>query len=230
MCKPHQCSTTVSTLLELGYICTGQGGCLALGTLSGQIDCGDYLCDLKTAACHATCNPSGKQCKSGVLCSLSLCGGQLKPLGASCSIKGECESDKCIQGVCCDHDCGDACKTCKLPGAVGRCLPVPYGQKPDVGKSCQIKPPCGEDGTCNGQGKCRKSLAGTACGANICKDESSQSQLKIRACDGSGGCKENKLSCGNYKCQPGLTSCYGRCTTSAQCIAPTTCKVGQCTL
>ena len=228
VCKKAQCSSADPIKLDLPHMCDGKGTCANLTTIHKETDCGDYLCNPGTAACHASCT-SNAQCKTGKTCSLGRCNGKEKPLGTSCSVKGECESDKCVQGVCCESDCNDACKTCKLPGAPGRCLPVPYGVMPTTPKSCSVNKPCGEDGYCDGSGKCRRSLSGTSCG-NICKNDASKSYIEVGTCNGGGGCGDVVYGCGNYKCDLTLDFCHGRCTSNSHCIAGFTCKGGKCAL
>ena len=46
---------------------------------------------------------------------------------------------------------------------------------------------CGNDGTCNGAGACRKYVIGTQCAAATCTGSTSTS---LRACDGAGVCVE----------------------------------------
>ena len=228
VCKDAKCSTADPTFLDLPHMCDGQGACADLTALYSETECGDYRCDAKVAACYGSCSGSG-QCKAGKTCAAGLCNNKLKSLGLTCSLKSECESGKCVQGVCCNNDCNDACKTCKLPGALGRCLPKPYGQKPDSPKSCTVNTPCGEDGFCDGAGKCRDALAGLPCG-NLCKNETSKASILVGACDGGGKCGETVYQCGNYKCAASTASCYGRCTSNTHCVAGFTCKGGSCAL
>ena len=115
-----------------------------------------------------------------------------------------------------------------LPGAFGRCLPTPYGQK-DPKNKCLVKPACDEDGRCDGNGKCRKYISGTSCGPNLCKDETSSSGTKLYSCDGAGKCVETLYSCGNYRCAASLKSCLGRCTSSSHCVGTMKCISGKCT-
>src|SRR5688572_13924692 len=49
------------------------------------------------------------------------------PLGTSCLVGTECESGFCVDLVCCNRACTDACFTCALQGAVGTCMPADLG-------------------------------------------------------------------------------------------------------
>src|SRR5262249_2157448 len=55
---------------------------------------------------------------------------------------GVCSADH----HCCGSACTAPCQSCAIPGAVGRCLPVPAGTDPDG--------ECGIGATCNAAGAC----------------------------------------------------------------------------
>jgi hypothetical protein len=49
----------------------------------------------------------------------------LLPTGAVCSGNGLCQSQQCIDGVCCNTACGGNCDACNLAGTVGTCTLMP---------------------------------------------------------------------------------------------------------
>ena len=228
-CAARKCSSSEPTKVTPARFCDGLGKCLDTEALFGTIDCKEYRCDSQTKACRTSCTKDS-HCKSGKICKIGKCAGKAKPLGASCSSKIQCESGKCVNGVCCESDCVGACSTCIHPGVEGLCIDIPNGSLPRAGHSCPVTPHCGEDGRCNGSGKCRKAPAGSYCSSTQCVPDGKDYVLISWACKGDGKCEATKHACGNFACQPGGKSCYGRCETNAQCKTGLVCKSTICTL
>ncbi len=68
------------------------------------------------------------KCQAGV-CSVG------KPNGDSCSQNGECQSNNCVDDVCCDTACSGLCEACvalKTGGSDGSCSPILANQDPDA--------------------------------------------------------------------------------------------------
>ena len=61
-------------------------------------------------------------------------------IGQKCSENGYCQSDHCVDGVCCESDCAEQCKVCNLEGQPGHC----------VAKTCPATQGC----NINTDGKC----------------------------------------------------------------------------
>jgi hypothetical protein len=84
----------------------------------------DCTADHYCAANGSSCKPQvaqGDSCNSGA--------------GKDCKVAGcdVCASGHCVDGVCCEQACGDACQACSLAltGAPdGTCAPVPADQDP----------------------------------------------------------------------------------------------------
>jgi alpha-tubulin suppressor-like RCC1 family protein len=62
-----------------------------------------------------------------------------RELGDDCSAAGDCASDHCVDGVCCDVPCAGTCEACAPAlhgqrGHAGRCRPVAKGTDP--GEEC----------------------------------------------------------------------------------------------
>jgi len=66
-------------------------------------------------------------------------------LGQPCSVRGDCETGECVDGVCCGNPCEGPCLACDLPDRVGTCTPVPAFEDPDG--DCEV-------GVCDGSGRC----------------------------------------------------------------------------
>jgi hypothetical protein len=49
-------------------------------------------------------------------------------LGAMCSSKDQCQSNYCVDHVCCDGQCDGQCQACNLASFVGSCKSLTSGQ------------------------------------------------------------------------------------------------------
>ncbi len=148
----------------------------------------------------------------------------------SCSCNDECQTGFfCADGVCCTSACGQTCRACNLATSLGVCAPVPSGVKPHDSLVCAASKPatCGQDGTCDGKGGCRKYVEGTECKLGTCDGDS---VTGIVACDGKGNCSEaaSSLICPPYTCDPATSHCTYTCTSNSQCAAGQQCVAGRC--
>ena len=76
-----------------------------------------------------------------------------------CSSGSECDNGICVDGFCCDRACGgcEACKQVVTGKPNGTCAPVASGADPhDACADETATLECGNDGTCDGKGACRK--------------------------------------------------------------------------
>jgi hypothetical protein len=148
------------------------------------------------------------------------------PLGSACSDPSQCQSNSCVDKVCCASTCSGPCVSCDLSGSEGTCSPDPAGTDP--GDDCAQDPvaTCMLDGTCDGKGGCRSYVAGTVCGTTCVSGDS----YADKTCDGSGQCQSPGgagTSCGAYLCDSSTGACYTSCTSDAQC--KTSCNpAGKC--
>ena len=122
--------------------------------------------------------------------------------------------------------------SCSLTGSVGTCSPIAPGAPPLVAAQCPAAAAstCGNDGTCDGAGACRKHVSGTQCAAPMCS--SATIALSARTCNGAGVCGAATSSpCGKYTCDTTAGACRTSCTTAAtDCVAPNICNANICTL
>ncbi len=215
-------SCTGSTLTQ-GRTCDGAGTCRPATTAM----CDPFACG--AGACKATCTTNA-DCVSPNVCSNGSCG-KLPP-GAPCTSASSCVSGFCAQGVCCDKACTGTCMSCALSGSAGTCSPVPAGAAPNPTSQCAATAASGclTDGLCDGTGHCRDWPSGTVCAAASCMD----STLKPAAtCDGAGTCKTfTPGNCpGNLVCDSTtMNSCKTKCASDADCVSPTVCNGGSCSL
>jgi hypothetical protein len=156
-----------------------------------------------------------------------------KALGQPCTSGAECDSTLCVDGVCCGSACGALCYACNLIGKEGTCSLVPAGMTPPATamQRCAPNPAssCSFDGTCDGNGGCRKWPAGTLCMNASCNGPSF---MPAAACDGQGKCMAaTAIDCTPYNCGTvnGALDCLMTCTTGGnECVTASTCMNGSC--
>ena len=138
--------------------------------------------------------PATPTASRGTVCNSGSCG--KKRLGQICAAGSECDSGNCVDGVCCSSASCGTCASCNVTGSAGSCRPVPAGAMEPHG-GCAAAPPCGFNGTCDGNGACRPMPAGTICGAASCSGSTS---TPAGSCDGAGTCRQSPVSCSPYLC------------------------------
>jgi hypothetical protein len=215
-----------SVLLDTARVCDGQGTCRA----AQLVDCSPYLCS--GGECNASCT-SDADCEPGHQCvsttvrgtTTGRCG--LKKNGQSCSYPGDCESNQCVDGVCCESACDGPCRSCALPGSPGRCGNVASGAA-DPRNTCvdEGKSSCGTDGLCDGAGACRTYAPGTVCGTQTCQ---AGIYTAASTCSQSGACVPPlPRACDPFICNG--SSCYSACATNSHCAPGKFCVNGSCGL
>src|SRR5512138_937948 len=148
--------------------------------------------------------------------------------GQPCTMPGDCLTGQCADGVCCEQSCSHPCFSCLFPGAQGRCLPLPTGIPPRAPEACRTTDPstCGLDGTCDGQGDCRRYVAGTVCRRPLCEQEVYRA---ASLCDGQGGCAEPlTFACAPFGCDPDGGACRATCQTDHDCAPSYRCSNNSC--
>lgn len=214
--------TCTGSTLTQARTCDGAGTCRPATTAK----CDPFTC--ATTACKATCTADA-DCVSPNVCTNGSCG-KLPP-GAACTTAASCVSGFCAQGVCCDTACTGTCQSCALAGTTGTCSPVPAGQAPTPATQCAAtaKTGCLTDGFCDGAGHCRDWPSGTQCAPAAC---TGQVFTPAATCDGAGTCKTvTPGNCpGNLLCDGGGLMCKTTCTADADCVSPTMCTNGTCSL
>ena len=215
-CKGSTCN---GANMDLASRCDGNGACVPTATQS----CAPFMCDSVANACRSTCMMDA-DCAAPSTCMNGSCG--KKPLGAACATGDQCNSGFCAQGTCCSSACDGTCRSCGQPGTAGNCVTVPAGQDPFDQCAQSDAKTCGTDGTCDGNGACRKFLSGTVCSPAMCNGGTESS---TRRCDGNGVCQTGTTrTCEPFACGNGGT-CLSACTTGADCAADFFCIGGSCT-
>jgi MYXO-CTERM domain-containing protein len=209
---PNVCGPTGACGAPNGTACAFGATC-STGFCVGGVCC-NTLCNGPCDTCLAAKGaPADGVCFTPSLCTAG------KNLGDKCAVEGECVSQHCVDGVCCNNACNGVCVACN--GTTGICENAADSSDPHG--SCKGDASCG--GTCNGSGACRYPSSGTHC--DTCK-----------ACDGNGKCNqlpanEDDPACGPISCAGLATECATfadvsarRCVVAGLCAAPndpTTC-------
>lgn len=206
-----QCVTPDS---DLGAPCVADGDCIGGRCFDG------VCCDSECGGSCEQCNAPGQLGRCGaapaesadVACDAGrLCAGRgqcLLPLGASCSLNGECLSGECGAalaggGVCCDAVCADG-QRCS---ATGSCVDAPRAD----GNACVSGTDC-QSGSCVG-GRCCESACDGTC----------------QACSGLGDCNVNPGNddrCAAIDCPATTTVCatYPADVATSLCAAFGACR------
>jgi hypothetical protein len=195
----ERCDGSGNCLLVDGQTCNGNSECLSDICVNGY--CCNSTCALNCYSCQlsgseGTCTivPSGNDpdpdCSSGQLCDGS--GGCKRADGQGCNNDGQCLSDSCVDGVCCNSDCNAECYSCQVAGSVGTCTVVGQGDDPD--------PDCLSNERCDGSGSCLL-VDGQSC--------TNDGQCVSGSC-ADGYCCNSSCTAECYSC--GLTGTEGTCT------------------
>jgi len=221
-CGVASCQNAVTAAAST---CNGLGVCQ---TTPGGAPCEPYRCDSAKGTCKTTCTALA-DCAPGNYCDLGLCV-PTKIFGVPCGAATECLSGFCVDGVCCDSQCGGQCEACAETGNLGKCVTVsgaPRGSRTQCNGSgaCQ--------GKCDGTDKnaCTFPGAATTCGAPAsCTGDVSSPQ---GACDGTGACTTaGTKSCLPYACDSSNGACKSACASDADCSQGAKCDTasGKCAI
>ena len=138
----------------------------------------------KTPSATGTCDDIDADTDPDMECiGATLCDGagvcELLSNGTSCSQNGECMSNFCVDGVCCNNACPGACEACNLGGSIGTCTDraagaagspscAPYlcdGNNGTCPNTCVDSGDCSAGNYCNASNNCVAQQAnGSMCG------------------------------------------------------------------
>jgi len=151
----------VDLKLMLGAILKPDGAsCGSSNECLSQAGCIDGVC-CKTACpeCRACAAGTGEcttlvasaadpdSCMGANTCDAS--GSCKKANGQTCAAAGECASNVCADGVCCNATCDGICRSCNLPASVGTCSAVVSAED----DTCRTTPATGVN-VCDATGVC----------------------------------------------------------------------------
>jgi len=155
------------------------------------------------------------------------CTSRCTALGEACEAPGDCESGRCVDGVCCESSCTGPCEACsgELTGAAsGVCAAVLPDTDPDDDCEDEGAESCGSTGQCDGEGACALYPSSTVCGEASCSEGTALSE---RLCDGEGACEGgNHTECTPYAC--GANECRSSCTGDDDCASGSFCVIDKC--
>lgn len=212
-CRTASCGPAgTKNMATLAGFCQGNGSCSppqtqvcpALGACVGNV-------------CDGGCTIDG-DCASGEFCSGGVCIA-LIPDGTACALDSQCANGNCVDGICCDTACDQACEECSTGTCSDRVgSPLP-GRTPCTGTG-----PCG--GTCTGTGPtCTLPGNSVSCGEASCVGGYA---VAPSTCDGVGGCAPPTGSvCANDLLCNG-TTCATTCTGDGDCAGELVCDNGAC--
>lgn len=220
VCAPSSCIDDQSQVNP--DVCDGKGACTDGG--NGACTTG-YLC--KDGGCKSSCGDAS-DCVAGFECIGGEC--RHRPNGTTCSTDDQCDSQHCVDGICCDSVCDGQCEACDV--TLGQCVPVtgaPHGVRP----SCTGSGECAS--TCNGADpqKCVYPGTETSCGS-------------AKSCDGAGNCVQpvaicsddrsaslpaegGSVSCEPYLCDTSSGACADSCSKTQDCASGYYCDGAKCT-
>jgi hypothetical protein len=230
VCGTGSCNSGTN-MVTSAPTCDGKGACKSGATIT----CAPYVCK-DTVSCWPSCTTVA-QCASPNSCTANSCG--LKVNGSICGGDGECSSQFCTDGHCCNMRCSGQCQACDLGGSNnGMCLTVtsgqPHGSRPMCNGTNVSNNVCA--GQCDGTyvGKCDYAGSSTTCLSPSCAD--STDEQPAETCDGNGTCTPQAVvSCGLLVCRG--TACLKSCTNAFNdcsggnndyCCSTTDCQLGQC--
>lgn len=204
--------------------CNGSGGIKTVVRTSDvpvdSNDCTDNVCSMggqpsnPNSPLNSPCSSNGGDvCNGAGVCK--------KSNGKTCSATGDCLSNFCVDGYCCNNACTTDCQSCNLTGKLGTCSDVPAGTQDGT---C-VAPMW----TCNTLHDCDLLLgqncgnSDSACLSNFCAD----SVCCNEAC--TAACKVCNLMSSNGTCTnvpSGMPDNFpvGVCSGMNQCDGMGTCK------
>ena len=228
ICEDNVCCETACAACHRCDAAGSVGSCTApASAITNAEDTSGALCS-GTSYCNAGGTCVAKVVKGGAC---TTAGG-----GGFMCATGNCYLTSPTAGVCCDTACTGGCQGCtaaETGGATGTCANVSAGGKrTDTTATVALctagsaTTSCGNDGTCNGAGACRKWSTSTLCIPSSCPSETTEKKPSF--CDGSGACAATAAtSCAaGYACVSG--ACKTACTVDTDCASTHYCTGGAC--
>ncbi len=209
------------------------GSSAATGGIGGAVSTGGSMGGHAGAGTGGMAGGGGGQAGTGGVVGTG--GTPGKTNGMTCKGPGECSSNFCVDGVCCESACTGPCVACsnaKTGQGDGNCRAEPAGQ--DYDGDCPTTPmnSCGSTGQgCNGSGQCKKWAAGTVCDSTVTCDASFSSVIPGKICNGSGTCQAAPgQSCNGFLCSTNASgaSCGTTCTDDSSCVSGGFCSAAAC--
>ena|GEM_PF-3032678 len=208
-CGDPSCASGVLTPFPQ---CSASGSCDA----KAPVSCDGAVC-ADSISCNGACH-GDNDCVESTHCDQGVCVPD-SPGGEPCDRASECDTNFCVDGVCCATLCDGPCVSCDLDGHVGTCSPHAAGTDPDM--ECPDAQFCGGNGKCVGENRPDGSDCDgpEVCASGFCAD----GVCCNAACDRS--CEACDLADHAGECTPYLagTDPEMECPTAQLCSAPGVC-------
>lgn len=140
--------------------------------------------------------------------------------GSACTRGSACASGNCVESVCCDKPCADACSSCRnaltASAADGTCAVIASGKDDPQGRcgAPAAASTCGNTSHCDGKGACEKYGSTTVCQVAAC---AAGVFTAAATCDGKGACAPGQgQDCKGFACTP-VGGCATACATDPEC-------------
>ncbi len=197
-------------------------------------------------ACFGSCTRDA-ECNTGYYCTEGSCEAK-KINGNTCTAANQCQSNNCVDNVCCSSDSCGTCEACNIEGHQGSCFFVALNAQDDTcknnGKVCDGSGHCdlinGQNCTDNSQCLSNNCVDGACCASascGTCETCASGSCQLITAglqdndtcsaegevCDGEGHCEHIN----GEHCTSGDTCYSGNCVDNT-CCASSKCAEDSC--
>lgn len=226
------CSVVTDNYLLKSQCTTGVE--LVLECIGGQIEasdiapCSPYVC-LDDSQCRSNCIDDD-DCDDDFFCLYDEpndpsgdCVARLEK-AIVCDRDRQCDSDHCVDGVCCDTECGGQCQACDLADSIGTCNQVTSGQPHGDRAECD-----GEDPECRGE--CTNNPTACTYEEKECGDSScdtGERSFGVCSIATDGVCTPQTEMCAPFACTRD-GGCFTECETVAECGEGAVCKTdGDC--
>jgi hypothetical protein len=160
-------------------------------------------------------------CEVGALCNAGQC--KKKDQAEACATDIECNSNACVDQVCCKQACG-RCETCNAEGSIGSCTPAAAGTDPHLDcHSASADDLC--QARCDGAGDCLipTGTCKVDCERSYAIDspvgQIDSATLRTFICSAAGRCEFvlSQSVCSSFDCAADEQSCLTKCATDFDC-------------
>ncbi|HRI72633.1 MAG TPA: hypothetical protein PK156_50700 [Polyangium sp.] len=181
-----------------GNSCDNQGNCVECNTDNDCGPAGNY-CDPVSNRCHSCTDGSANGDESDIDCGGIKCPKCTQ--GEGCKIAGDCTTNFCADGICCNTACDQACQACNITGSVGTCdFIARYDEDPSYGMGMM----CSGTKVCTGLGGCAGDLGQPCTGPTDCASGKCSTSMPKVCVKTTGDMCTQPSECFNNMCTNGV--------------------------